>query len=900
MRAFSALCVMMMKFLKLPAVVAQLILLGRALLLGLLLVLLTTGVSAAQTAEPGILITEVLAANTRTVADDRGRYADWIELHNPTDTPISLAGYTMTDDPDEPDKWRLPFTTLAPGAFLVVWASGDNRATSAGWHTSFQLSRGGEYVGLFGPDGQAVDTVTFGTQEADVSLGRLDTVSDQWLAFPLPTPGAANMTGARAINLPPPVLITPDIGRFSGPVTVHLESPVPESVVYYSLDGSDPTVDGHEYMAPLEVTETTVLRAVALQDGVPVSAVTMATYLVRAGTGLPVVSLVTEPAHLWDATTGIFTHPEERGRTWERPVTVQWLAPEGEPGFSVGAGLRIHGNTSRTASKQSFRLYFRGGYGPRQLAYPLFGAEPGQTYDQLVLRAGPTGRWSCHEGQSCSFGEVVYVRDQLVRDLHGAMGHVAARGRWVEVYLNGTYWGLYNLTERIDESFLATHFDHDYWDLPHTEEHVPWAAFVDWITSTDLSEATQYEQAVQQLDIENFTSFIILELWAGDTDWGAGNPYVARMQYGPDPRWRLFVWDAEWTFGLLHGIDAIRDIAFSQTIIDVGANGPLIPIFDNLLATPRYQAYFTSQVEQHLAGALATESVRDRLAALTAELRPAIAAEAARWLPEQEPAAVAQWETVLQQIADALDANAQRLRHLSNPETLRRLLPNFLALDESAPLLPATRIALLVDHLAALEPGDEAIVAHLEARSATVNVIGTHDDNPHDPVQVAGSHDLLLMSSSVRELDIAARYAQTTTPVIFWEPQLLEATQLARRGGTRAEQVNIRIVDREHPIMARLPEGQHLRVVLRPDTLSVAYPPSGPGVHVLARHVIGGDAALMVVEVGDELINGQPAKARTVFWFGHHNTFHWSTSRAVRLFDRAVDWALGLPSSDGA
>ena len=88
------------------------------------------------------------------MTDDRGRYSDWIELHNPTDTPISLAGYTLTDDPDEPAKWRLPFTTLAPGPFWWCGRPGTGRVTSAGWHTNFQLSGGGEYVGLFGPDGQ--------------------------------------------------------------------------------------------------------------------------------------------------------------------------------------------------------------------------------------------------------------------------------------------------------------------------------------------------------------------------------------------------------------------------------------------------------------------------------------------------------------------------------------------------------------------------------------------------------------------------------------------------------------------------------------------------------------------------------------------------------------------------
>ena len=137
--------------------------------------------------------------------------------------------------------------------------------------------------------------------------------------------------------------------------------------------------------------------------------------------------------------------------------------------------------------------------------------------------------------------------------------------------------------------------------------------FTDWITDADLSAAVPYEQALQQFDIENFTSFIILGLWAGNTDWGAdwyagGNWYAARMRAGPDARWRLFVWDAETTFGLRHG----QDISFSQAAINHG--GPFIPILASLLASSQYQAYFTAQVERYLAGVLTTEAVRDRLA----------------------------------------------------------------------------------------------------------------------------------------------------------------------------------------------------------------------------------------------------------------------------------------------
>ena len=878
----------------------RLILLVRALVPVLLLALLNIGLPAAKAATPDIIITEVQAANTRTVADDQGSYSDWIELHNPTDTPIPLRGYTLTDDAAQPAQWNLPATILAPGAFLVVWASGADRVTPEGWHTNFRLNRGGEYVGLFGPDGHLVDGVKFGLQHTDISLGRLGLASDVWAAFPTPTPGAANTGTPRPAPDAAPVVVTPGSGRYTGPMTIRLAAPLPGSMVYYTLDGSDPMVDGQAYTAPLEVTETTVVRAVALRDGVPMSRLTTATYLVGDGTGLPVLSLVTDPAHLWDEETGIYTNAEERGRNWERPVTVEWLSPEEAVGFSVGAGLRIHGNTSReNSAKQSFRLYFRGEYGPRELAFPLFGKEPGQTYDRLVLRTGFNDSWPCNIEAWCPKDDAVYVRDQLVRDLHGEMGQVAARGRWVDLYLNGAYWGLYNLTERIDDAFLTTQFGHDDWELVHNEEHVAWDAFVGWITDADLSAAARYDRVLQQLDIENFTSFIILELWSGDADWG-GNWYAARMRAGPDARWRLFVWDAETAFSLIHGTDSFEDIAFSQAVINAGARGPLVSILASLLASPQYQAYFTAQVERHLAGALASESVRQRLAAMTAELRPAIAAEAARWLPDQEPAVmVAQWAAAMQRLSDSLAAHAQRLHQLSDIETLRQLLPQFPVLDNLTPLPSGTRIALLVHNPEELALGDVAVVARLAARGGKVTVLGTDGSSQHDPAQVAASHDLLLVSSSIQSLDPAMRYTQTATPLIFWEPLLLEATPLVHRGGTRAGQNDIRIVNAEHPITAGLPADQMLLVVRRPDTFSVAWPTNGPEVQVLAMHRFGGDYALLAAEAGAELANGQTAKARTVFLFWHHDTFHWITDSAARLFDRSVDWALGLPSGSG-
>ena len=846
---------------------------------------------------PAVRVTEIMAANTHTALDDQGHYSDWLELHNPTDTPVSLLGYTLTDDPAAPTKWPLPVTTLAPSGFLVIWASGSDRVAPEGLHTSFRLNRAGGYVGLFDPQGQLVDEVRFGQQVADTSLGRLKTVSDQWVFFPTPTPGQANTTSPRAPPDAPPMVLTPSSGHFTGPVTVQLETPVPGSTVLYTLDGADPTVVGQAYTAPVTVTETTVLRAVALRDSVPVSAVTTATYLMGEPQALPVISLVTDPAHLWDENTGIATTPQQHSRRGERPVTVEWLSPEGALGFNAPAGLRIRGGEDRTeAAKQSFELYFRAEYGPRELAYPLFGPQPGQTYTRLMLRAENQDSWQCREGAQC-VEEAVYVRGQLMRDLHGAMGQVAIRGRWMALYLNGAYWGLYHLTEHLDHTFLPTHFDVSTWytsaptGAQASDNAHRWRLVADWLTGADLSTAAQYEQAVQQLDIESFTAFVILRLWNGDTDWGSNDWLAARMRSGPDTRWKLFRGDA-----------GVPPDVYGRP--DREARGALISSLTSLLANPQYQAYFTAEVERHLAGALATASVRERLIALAAELRPAMVSEAARWRPEQEPAAaVAQWEAALQRFSDSLDAKAQQLHQLSDPTTLRQHLLQLAAPVAPAgppPLPPGTRIALLVDQPAELTPGDAAVVAHLEARGATVTMLRTGNSSAPDPAQVAASHDLLLVSSTIRDLDTAARFTQTTTPLIFWGPLLLEATQLARWGGTRPEQIYIRITDADHPITAGLPVEERLQVVRQSDTFSVSYKTVGPGVRVLAKHLFGGDYALMVADVGTRLLNGQPATARTVFLYWHHDTFLRSTGEAVRLFDRAVDWALGLSPDDGS
>ena len=134
----------------------------------------TVGLPAALRAAGPVILSEIMADNTHTLADEDGAYSDWIELQNVSATAVNLAGWHLTDESDLPTKWTFPSVNLPPGGYLVVFASGKNRTNPAGrLHTNFQLDTGGEYLALVQPDAQIsfAFAPAFPPQIADVSYG---------------------------------------------------------------------------------------------------------------------------------------------------------------------------------------------------------------------------------------------------------------------------------------------------------------------------------------------------------------------------------------------------------------------------------------------------------------------------------------------------------------------------------------------------------------------------------------------------------------------------------------------------------------------------------------------------------------------------------------------------------
>ncbi len=523
--------------------------------------------------------------------------------------------------------------------------------------------------------------------------------------FPEPTPGGANSGGFVDFVADTTFAGDPAVfhgrGYYESPFGVTVATATPGASIAYTTDGSEPSPDhGTQVPAPdmntapqvtVNVSGTTVLRAMAYRDGYLPTNVDTQSYLFVSGvaaqsgsnevdpevTGLtlpgyglaealaaiPSVSIVTASENLWGP-LGIYTNSTAHGRAWERPASVEYIQGGGGGEFQIDAGLRMHGGVSRNNSftpKHSFRMYFRNEYGAGKLDFPLFEGSPVERFDVLVLKALSTDTWPVVEWPPIQEGfkrwereRASYIRDQWMRDSQIALSGESAAGRFVHVFLNGLYWGMYNLMERPTDSFQASHFGggEEEYDVVHdfnAEGSVQAGTITRWNEMMALAGAGLTTQAAYQriqgndpdgtpnpdlpryLNLDSLIDYMILHIFSGGDDWPNHNWWAARRR-GPDSEgFRFFTWDQEITNNSLDRTRNAWDggIPYEQ----VSAFNTPAYLYDRLRHNPSFQIRFGDRVHALLfnGGLLSPAANRARWARRSAEIDQAIVAESARW-----------------------------------------------------------------------------------------------------------------------------------------------------------------------------------------------------------------------------------------------------------------------------
>ncbi|MFC1502601.1 CotH kinase family protein [bacterium] len=582
-----------------------------------------------------IVINEILASNQAGITDEDGDTSDWIELFNAGLDSIDLSGYMLTDESDEPGQWAFPSVVIHPDSFLLIWASGKNRQDSSYYHTNFKLNASGEYVGLYAPDSSLMDGVSFGSQRADISYGRFPDGNNHFTTFQNPTPGYPNQSEVT-------LSFSPLQGVYQGDIDVTLQTNCDTCKIYYTLDGSEPDSGDFLYSEAITVTVPTVIRARVFENGTAMTNIEARTYIVNDDPQLPVLSVITNPEHLWSKSTGIYHNYDSTGIGWERPCHLT-LIEEGETKFSLPAGIRIHGGHSRILPKKNLRLYFRSEYGESELNYPLFEERPFTKYKRLVLYA------PSHDQVTADLNSFTLIADALLHRLWFEENGIISFFRPVSLYLNGAYWGIFWIREYIDRHYIESNFGLSEFDLnrilkgkvtPTVREGDAdyWLETYHFFENNHLEWDENYEIVkTKYLDIENYTDYHLFCIYAATLDWPHNNVDRFRDRIGGDPRWRFILWD--------HNFAWRKKSPYHKTLIWATRDEVRLEINPNdyaslltstlvlreMLENTDYRYFFINRFADLMNTVFQPVNIEEHLTSLENAIRPEMDRELQRW-----------------------------------------------------------------------------------------------------------------------------------------------------------------------------------------------------------------------------------------------------------------------------
>ena len=513
-------------------------------------------------------------------------------------------------------------------------------------------------------------------------------------------------------------------GFFTAPITVAITSATPGAVIRYTTNGSLPTdTNGSAYTGPLTISTTTVLRARATLAGwAPTNADTQTYFfpsdiVTQAATGsappgwpvtsgtnqvlnygmdpeivnhpdpeiggvasvkaallaLPSISVSTDLSNLFDigGSQGIYSHAMERGFAWERPISMEWINPpdaahpNGNGEFQIDAGMRIRGGGSRSDfnPKHSLRFFFSEEYGATKLRYPLFGRDGAQEFDKFDLRTAQNYAWSFFGGSNNTF-----LREEACRQTLIDMGQPGSHVRYVHLYLNGQYWGLYDIDERTEAAFSEAYLggNRTDYDVVKCERE---ADFATGVTDGNLlawqelwTKAKAHRAAPSNanyfrmmglgadgvtpttdpvlLDADNLIDYMLLTFWSGNTDGctsaflgenKANNWFTSRRRVGnPRKGFVYFIHDSEHTF---FNINEDRTGPFVRANeSNFTFSNPMF-LHQDLVGNAEYRMRWADRIHRHLFndGQLTPNVCQNRINKLAAFVEPSIIAESARW-----------------------------------------------------------------------------------------------------------------------------------------------------------------------------------------------------------------------------------------------------------------------------
>ena len=532
-----------------------------------------------------LFINELMAKNTSTIQDIDGDYSDWIEIYNSGTSATPLIGFYLTDDRQNLYKWLIPNTSIVGGGHLLIFASGKDRGNPE-FHTNFSISSSGESIYLVNPNGAIKDSTIAIVIPANLSYARITDGDPNWVISSTTTPNSPNIT-----TILPNLSSSHQSGMYQDSIIFSISSNTSGNI-HYTLDGSLPSINSPIYINPLlfknrsqdsnyysmipssvvfsEPTDTiakiNTIRYALFDNGIQLTNVVSKSFMLDLNYSLPIASIVTDPNNLFSADSGFYVPGLNPGSgPWfnsanfyqqnnESPAHFEYFDTNSNLVVSQDVGLKLHGGITRSYSQKSLKIVARSEYGVGELNYDFFNGKTIDEFDRIILRNG---------GQDYSRA---IIRDAFVNRVAENLNLVNMHSQPTILFLNGEYWGIHILREKTDEHHLENLYGIDKDSIDYLQNNadviegsnVDYLNMLSFISTHDLSNTTNYNIVENQINIDNFIDYYLVEIFYNNREWPHNNIKYYK-QHGPNHKWNWLLFDTDITSGAWSACKADRN-----------------------------------------------------------------------------------------------------------------------------------------------------------------------------------------------------------------------------------------------------------------------------------------------------------------------------------------------------